>query len=79
MNTYYGLDQFILDKGDDANNIVWIKVGLTHPTLGDIVQIDSNPVGVDSIPVGPLDAYYLYNQRHLRIWNCAVSPPAACR
>ena len=63
---------------DSDNNIVWIKVGLTHATLGDLVQIDSNPLGVDGVPVGSNDVYYLYNQTHLRIWSCGVTPPAPC-
>jgi len=82
--TLLGSRQAVIDSAgqtywqDTANNIVWVKVSLNHPTLGEVVQFKSNPLGIDGLPVGPLDEHYLYNPIHLRIWQCAVAPPAAC-
>ncbi|MCP4420852.1 MAG: hypothetical protein GY805_29940, partial [Chloroflexi bacterium] len=47
---------------DHANNIVWIKVGIHHPILGDLQQFDTTPTRTDGSPAQPEDDFYLYNQ-----------------
>ncbi|MEM7113720.1 MAG: G8 domain-containing protein [Chloroflexota bacterium] len=52
---------------DHVNNIVWIKVGIHHPVLGDLQQFQTSPTRPDGSPSRPDDDFYLYNQFRLRI------------
>ncbi|VAW32093.1 Copper binding protein, plastocyanin/azurin family [hydrothermal vent metagenome] len=52
---------------DNANNIVWIKVGINHPSLGLLAQYVTNPTRTDGSPAQPDDDFYLYNPFRLRI------------